>query len=198
MRQTSRKTRAGYPRVTYGKLFLILLVMTPRRIAAFRAKISSQPTARGCLLWLPKTRNKQGYGLFQGSIDYEGFSFLAHRVAWALDHGEEPLELIVRHTCDNPPCCNPDHLILGTQADSYQDMIERGRRGNGAAGRVGPDANAADYTAKQRQIAIDMRYGERQSIAGIARLIGCARSTLYLWFAEYEAAVAAGAIATPN
>lgn len=42
---------------------------------------------------------------------------------------------VARHTCDNPACCRPDHLVVGTQADNVRDRVERGRsalgRGNG-------------------------------------------------------------------
>ena len=35
--------------------------------------------------------------------------------------------MIVRHTCDNPPCCNPNHLEVGTPQDNSNDMVRRGR-----------------------------------------------------------------------
>ena len=50
----------------------------------------------------------------------------AHRIAWALHHGRWPEEsMVVRHTCDNPACCNPEHLIEGTQQQNVDDRSER-------------------------------------------------------------------------
>lgn len=51
---------------------------------------------------------------------------LAHRYAWFLTHGYWP-ELCVLHKCDNPPCCNPKHLFLGTKQDNAPDSIKKGR-----------------------------------------------------------------------
>lgn len=34
---------------------------------------------------------------------------------------------LTRHTCDNPQCCNPDHLVIGTHQENYEDMVARGR-----------------------------------------------------------------------
>ncbi len=51
-----------------------------------------------------------------------------HRLAWEA-HNAEPIPkgMLVRHTCDNPACCNPNHLILGTDQDNVNDMFERKR-----------------------------------------------------------------------
>ncbi|TYP82056.1 helix-turn-helix protein [Blastococcus xanthinilyticus] len=32
------------------------------------------------------------------------------------------------HRCDNPPCCNPQHLYAGTPAQNTDDMVSRGRQ----------------------------------------------------------------------
>lgn len=42
-----------------------------------------------------------------------------------------PRSIHVRHTCDNPPCCNPGHLVEGTSAQNHEDMVERGRSTRG-------------------------------------------------------------------
>ncbi len=39
--------------------------------------------------------------------------------------------MVIRHTCDNRQCINPDHLILGTHQDNVQDRVKRGRSANG-------------------------------------------------------------------
>ena len=70
----------------------------------------------GCVL--PK-----GYGV----ITFHQRSLYAHRVAYSLTFGVSLVDLCVLHTCDNPRCCNPDHLFLGTDADNVADMHGKGR-----------------------------------------------------------------------
>lgn len=81
----------------------------------------------GCLEWTRRC-TKQGYGQFV--VDRGGKRYkteLAHRVAWELEKGEIPDNLFVCHRCDNPPCCDVDHLFLGTAKDNTQDGIDKGR-----------------------------------------------------------------------
>ena len=51
----------------------------------------------------------------------------AHRVAYYITNGAFNESLNVCHSCDNPKCCNPNHLFLGTQSDNNFDKIQKGR-----------------------------------------------------------------------
>lgn len=71
------------------------------------------------------TGAKDTYGY--GNVSIDGKFHKAHRVSYALEHGDVPDEMVVCHRCDNPPCCNPDHLFLGSKQDNYDDMKNKGR-----------------------------------------------------------------------
>lgn len=75
-----------------------------------------------CWPWTGST-DGEGYGL----IAVNGRSRRANRVAWSQHNGPIPTGAVIRHTCDNPPCVNPAHLLMGTQADNIADAIERKR-----------------------------------------------------------------------
>lgn len=82
-------------------------------------------TESGCWEWKGAC-NPSGYGkLTAKRLGIVGG--LVHRLMHELRKGSIPDGQIVRHTCDNPPCCNPDHLLAGTKRDNAQDMMERGR-----------------------------------------------------------------------
>lgn len=84
-----------------------------------------------CWLWMgANTGSKAGrHGLlWDGTYRPSGRPRFvkAHRLAWTLAYGD-PGDLQVLHRCDNPPCQNPRHLVLGSNADNIRDKVERGR-----------------------------------------------------------------------
>lgn len=62
-----------------------------------------------------------------GSIRIGSRRGLTHRIAYELKFGPIPNGLYVLHSCDNPKCCNPNHLFLGTQLDNMHDMHKKKR-----------------------------------------------------------------------
>lgn len=74
----------------------------------------------GC--WEYQGARTYGYGSFW----YKGKNYRAHRVAYELYTGDFP-DGVILHTCDNPCCCNPLHLCLGTQSLNMADMARKQR-----------------------------------------------------------------------
>ena len=66
--------------------------------------------------------------IVRGYFHIHGADWAVHRIAWILAHGPIKRNLCVLHHCDNPICCNPDHLFLGTRADNARDMFAKGRQ----------------------------------------------------------------------
>ncbi|MCK9570587.1 HNH endonuclease [Candidatus Pacearchaeota archaeon] len=73
---------------------------------------------------------------WQGRVDKDGYGVTSvaltgqqsHRIAWILSHERLiPIGMQVLHRCDNPSCCNPSHLLLGTPKDNARDRDVKGR-----------------------------------------------------------------------
>jgi hypothetical protein len=143
-----------------------------------------EKVARGafdeCWEW-SASRTQQGYGQFRMA----GKSVRAHRAAWELANGSIPDGLFVCHRCDNPPCCNPAHLFLGTAEDNVRDMVAKGRhvrplRDESAVKfPKGVECHAAKLT-EEGVIDIRRRYDAGERGTAIAADFGVSRSLITL------------------
>lgn len=77
-----------------------------------------------CWDWIA-CRDNENYGV----ILHRHKHFKAHRARYMIVNKIRNLssKLFVLHSCDNPPCTNPEHLFLGNQNDNMQDMVKKGR-----------------------------------------------------------------------
>lgn len=77
----------------------------------------------GCWVWQGWCNPQWEYG----HTYWRGKNWAVHRLIWTVMRGEIPAENILCHRCDNPPCCNPEHLWLGTDHENHIDKTRKGR-----------------------------------------------------------------------
>lgn len=166
---------------------LPLPMLTAAQVADFWRHVDRSGGPEACWPWTGD-HVACGYGRYK----IRGRELKPHRLALALTLGHDPGGAITRHTCDNPPCCNPAHLLPGTHADNAEDRRRRGRGRAGAGERHGtkthPESHAkgsasvlaklteADVEEARRlylaggvtQAALAARYGVLRETMGVA------------------------------
>ena len=136
----------------------------PLTIARFWSKVAvGRPGV--CWPWQPRSRHPHGYGVFR--LPMHAGTVKAHRFAWEVVNGEIADGMVLRHTCDNPPCCNPSHLVLGTQADNMADMRERGRSCRGER-RPGAKLTEVEIIALREAVAGGSTHHDVAALFGVS------------------------------
>lgn len=82
--------------------------------------------------------------------------------------------VIIRHKCDNPGCCNPEHLESGTQKDNVADMFSRGRANRPWGSRCHRSKLSEEDVLSIRS----MLTGKRGEFTRIANLFGVTRTNI--------------------
>lgn len=112
-------------------------------------------------------KTKRGYG----KVGEDGYTRLAHRLMFAWAHRPIDESVIVMHKCDNPSCCNPEHLSAGSLSDNTQDMISKGRHFTPWRGEAAPQSKLTEEQVREIR---DSPLGYRR----LARAYGVNRCTI--------------------
>ena len=105
------------------RIILVPDEYTLKQVNNFLSKVSGGEDIKQCWEWQGWRDNKG-----RGRIKVKGTKIYSHRFSFHIYNGYLPEKpLVIRHTCDNPSCCNPYHLIPGTSKDNSRDMMVRRR-----------------------------------------------------------------------
>lgn len=96
----------------------IIPSLTERQLKNFWEKIAKTGNQTDCWEWLGSRHNPTGHG----RVNLNGTVYMAHRISYTLFYNGIPEDMVVRHKCNFGACCNPNHLVIGTQADNVRDM----------------------------------------------------------------------------
>lgn len=154
-----------------------------RFLDRFWAKVDRTPGLGpngDCWEWIG-SRKEHGYGQFglyrrrAEEIGIELHSTGAHVISYVLRYGNFQPGLFVCHSCDNPPCVNPDHLFVGTPRDNTRDAQAKGRfpvaemrvpRRVGRQPRLSAAAVVAIRAAQESRREIAARFGISETHVG--------------------------------
>lgn len=130
-------------------------------------------SSEACWPW-PKSLDEYGYGkCYMGD---RGGKMIASRAVY--EHFVGPLikTLVVMHTCDNPRCVNPEHLMLGSVADNNRDAHRKGRQPSRRGGRNPSSKLSEDAVRFIRSADVSQRGAK----AALARLFAVSPATITL------------------
>lgn len=163
-----------------------LPIFSTQAISRFHAKVDKTPglgPEGTCWEWKGKCSR---YGHFTVRLGFKQppTTFLAHRVAYYLFYGSDPIGLEVCHRCDNPSCVNPAHLFLGTRRDNHNDSVAKGRRPRpeqlaGTCGLTGEQVRAIRIERKE-QGTLMRELGKKHGVSQTA-IVNLLSGKTYRW-----------------
>ena len=124
-----------------------------------------------CWLWLGK-KDRHGYG----RLHVDGKDVFSHRYCWELLHGPIPYGHELLHDCpggDNPACCNPTHLRVGTHAENMADAVKKGQH---KKGENRPNAKLTETLVRQirdKYKAGGVSHNQLAKEFGVSQLVIC-------------------------
>lgn len=151
------------------------MLSDPAQMERCRERLASKTSHNpetGCLEWTTKTLAHGGYGKM--SVGRAG-QIRAHRAAWIFATGKKiPAGLYVCHKCDNPKCCNPDHLFLGTPRQNMADKESKGR------GTKPPHSYGEKHHAtKLTQAQVEKIHASSETLDRLAAEYGVSSKTIW-------------------
>jgi hypothetical protein len=130
-------------------------------------KLVAKGDPDSCWLWLG--RQPQHYG----RIKFGGREWQSHRLAYLFAKGDIPAGMCVCHRCDNPPCCNPSHLFLGTKAENHWDAVKKNRHAHGEkSGKAKLTEQDVRVIRETYQFSLGGRNGAPNSTPKLAKRFG--------------------------
>jgi hypothetical protein len=124
-----------------------------------------------CWPWL-LSKTKDGYG----KVKMCQKTLRAHRVSYCHFNGKTLDEIegqIVLHSCDNPACCNPKHLSVGTVRDNNLDTLKKGRAVNPSGSKHWKSLDLSKETLEKIR-------GEPGSLRSIAKKYGISHGSVFM------------------
>lgn len=124
--------------------------ITPATIRSRRHYTVGAPDE--CWEWTGK-RNGAGYGVIRTGGANHRYT-RAHRAVYEDRIGPIPADCrVLMHTCDNPICVNPAHLVPGNDADNMWDKALKGRHSKKLTADDVRQIRSLAVTHTQREIA---------------------------------------------
>ena len=151
---------------------ILISQLTDKEISRFMS-YQKKGTAGECIEWTAGTTG--GYGYMY--LSHFGTMVRCNRIGYAIEHGETPENMIVMHTCDNPSCVNPKHLVIGTSSDNTKDCFRKGRHKTFRTKRGEGHYKAKLTNEKVRDIVRRYAY-DNETIVSLAKEYGVSPQTI--------------------